>query len=210
MKKLLLTAFAVTCAVSVFAQGTVQFNNRVSGALTTHVYIGAQASLFGNGPTDNPAGTYDWTGYTLLTGSGFRAAILGANGAGVAADALSFGATPTTTSFRTGTSAGGFAITTATLGNVAQDAATATLQIFAWDARTGIVDPVAALSAFRGAQIAGGFSPTFNVNLIGGLVNTPPTLAGLQSFSIAIVPEPSTMALAGLAAASLLIFRRRK
>lgn len=35
-------------------------------------------------------------------------------------------------------------------------------------------------------------------------------LTGLQSFSVAIVPEPSIMALAGLSSAALLIFRRRK
>lgn len=46
--------------------------------------------------------------------------------------------------------------------------------------------------------------------------NTPPNLIGLGSGVVytlnynAVVPEPSSMALAGLGAASLLIFRRRK
>jgi len=38
MKKLVLTAFALTTAVGVFAQGTVIFNNRLGS--TTHVYGG--------------------------------------------------------------------------------------------------------------------------------------------------------------------------
>jgi len=38
MKKLVIAALTVTCAVSVFAQGTVVFNNRVTGTVVTHVY----------------------------------------------------------------------------------------------------------------------------------------------------------------------------
>jgi len=212
MKKLILTACAVTCAASVFAQGTIQFNNRVSSTLTTHVYVGGNSSRVGNGPTDNPSGPADWSGYTLLTGSGYMAAILGANGAGVAESSLTFGANPTTTSFRTGTSAGGFAIVIATINSVAPDAASATLEVFAWDrAASGITDPAAALAAWKaGSTWAGGLSGTFTVNNMGGNTFTPPVMTGLQSFNIYTVPEPATMALAGLGAAAMLIFRRRK
>jgi len=190
----------------------VQFNNRVSSTLTTHVYIGGTSSRVGNGANDNPSGPTDWTGYTALTGSGYLAAIMGAAGSGVAESSLQFGATPTTTSFRTGTAAGGFAITTASLGNVPKDSASATLEVFVWDrAASGITDPAAALAAWRaGSTWAGGLSGTFTVNNIGGDTFTPPVLTGLQSFNIYTVPEPATMALAGLGAAAMLIFRRRK
>ena len=59
--------------------------------------------------------------------------------------------------------------------------------------------------------IAAGKGGAFTVNNIGGSVNTPPNMPG-QSFNLYIqsIPEPSTFALAGLGAAALLIFRRRK
>jgi hypothetical protein len=211
MKKLILTGFAVACAGSVFAQGTVQFNNR-SAPVVSRVYLGGNSQKVGNAPGDTPAGTVDWTGYTALTGSGWMAAIMGANGSGQAESSLTFGANPTTTTFRGGANAGGFAVTTATLNSVAPDAPSATLEVFVWDrATSGLTDPAAALAAWRaGSTWAGGLSGTFTVNLIGGSVNTTPPLTGLTSFNVYAVPEPATMALAGLGAAALLIFRRRK
>ena len=75
MKKLILTAFALTAAVGVFAQGTVGFG--CYNALGTVHFWGPSsnnASLFmlGNGPTDSPAGTNDYVGRGM--------ALIGANG----------------------------------------------------------------------------------------------------------------------------------
>jgi len=213
MKKLILTACAVTCAASVYAQGTVQFNNRAVGAVVTYVYSGpGNSSRVGNGTSDTPTGTTDWTGYTKVSGSGWMAAILAANGQGTAESSLTFGATPQVTTFRTGGAAGNVASYTATLSQVSPDAAHATLEIFVWDrASSGITDPAAALAAWKaGSTWAGGLSGAFDVAAVGGASNTPPALTGWQSFNVYAVPEPATMALAGLGAAALLIFRRRK
>src|SRR5947208_772886 len=129
MNTLILAGFSVACAGSVFAQGTVQFNNRLAPVIT-RVYLGGIMHKVGNGPGDSPSGTTDWTGYTALTGSGWFAAILGGTGAGLPESALVFGPNPTTTTFRGGANAGGFVATIATLGNVAPDAAAATLEVF--------------------------------------------------------------------------------
>ena len=119
MKKLLLTAFAVTCAVSVYSQGTVNFNNRVTGALVNYVYYNPAVTqqIRGNGATDTPVGTQDWTGFTKISGANYMAAILGGTGASLAESALSFGATPQTTTFRTGTASGNIAGYVATVGS---------------------------------------------------------------------------------------------
>ena|SRR6267378_698447 len=109
MKKLVLTGLALTCAVSVFAQGTVIFNNRVVGTVVTHVYLprasSPSTSRVGNGSNDTPAETTDWTGWTALAGSAWFAQLLAANGANQAESSLIAAASPATT-FRTGTAAG--------------------------------------------------------------------------------------------------------
>jgi hypothetical protein len=220
MKKLILAAITLTSAASVFAQGTVVFNNRVAGTGITHIYGGAGA-VSGNGPTDLPAGTTDWTGYLLigtvggLGGSTTFAQLLGASGASAPEASLVPSSSPATT-FRTGSAAGFLAGTTATFNNIAPDAAAGSFELAVWDNSTGLYPTWTQASvAVAAGTIFGGRSPEFNLTLIGGSVNTPPNIVGaglLQSFSIVTttVPEPTTAALAGLSAAALLIFRRRK
>lgn len=203
MKKLLLTACAVTCAVSVFAQGTVAFNNRLSAtSLQTHVYLGGTSQLSGNGANDFPAGGTSWAGFTALAGAGYSACLVVNPGANQAYSAA--------TTFRTGGAAGYINPVTATLPGVAKDAASATIAMFAWDNKGGsISDPAAAWTAWQTAATAGGLSKTLTLSAIGGDFNTPPSMFGLESFNIFVIPEPSTMALAGLGFAALLVFRRR-
>jgi hypothetical protein len=221
MKKLILAAITLTSAASVFAQGTVVFNNRVAGLGTTHVYSGP-AYRGGNGPGDVPTGPGDYTGYILIgtvggmTASTTFATLIGAPGSGTAESSMQASTSPATT-FRTGAAAGNIVGTTDTFANIPADAAVATFEMVVWDNTSGLY-PTWTQASVGIAQklIAGGASPAFVLTQIGGTTFTPPNVVssiggqGLQSFGIPPVPEPATVALAGLGAAALLIFRRRK
>jgi len=218
MKKTLVTMMALTVALGAFAQGTVQFNNSTAGALTkvympdglTTYAAAAQtiAQKTGNTATDSVVGTQTYTG-ALLAGSGFTCQLWSAPGSGQAEGSL---AGQTTTTFRTGSAAGRLALTTATLANVLPDAAVATLQLRVFPTSYGTCANAFAAYTSGDPLAWVGKSITFDCTLIGGTVNTPPAMTGLTSFSLGVnaAPEPTSMALAGLGAASLLLFRRRK
>ncbi len=223
MKKLILAAIALSSAfsgISVFAQATVIFNNRVSGTLITHVYSGPSA-IQGNGPGDTPAGTNTWGGsYTLIgttggmTASTTFAQLLGAPGFNQPESALLPGLGVTT--FRTGAAAGNIAGTTATFANILPNASAATLEMVAWDNSSGLYPTWGSASvAWKNGLIGAGESGRWNQDNLGGtqpapnLLNSTDPSQHLQSFSL-VVPEPATAALAGLGAAALLVFRRRK
>jgi hypothetical protein len=220
MKKLILAAVAVTCAVSVFAQGTVTFNNRVVGSIVTHVYAPLAGSLtthqIGNGSADFPVGTTSWAGYTLIGttlagqygGQSTYAQLLSGLGNNVPEASLVPQATGLAT-FRTGAAAGFInGGVTASLSNVGADGQ-ATLEMVAWDNSSGqYATWTQAQPAWRAGLIAAGVSGTWN-SAVGGIF-TSPNIIGAQSFNLYFVPEPLTFALAGLGAVALLIFRRRK
>lgn len=221
MKSILLTLTAVTIATSGFAQGTIQFNNSTAGALTkvympdgNTSYPGGSAfaeAKTGNTATDSVPGTQVYTG-ALLQGSAFTAQVWAANGSSQPESALIFNGTGNSTTFRTGAAAGRLALTTATLNNIPKDAPVATLQIRVFPTSYGTwANALAAFNSGDGLAWVGK-SILFDITLVGGDVNTPPAMTGLTSFSLGtgIIPEPSSMALAGLGVASLMIFRRRK
>lgn len=96
------------------------------------------------------------------------------------------------TTFRTGAGAGFVVATDVTLPKVAPGASAA-IQM-----RATTTD-----------GFGSGNSKVFNVTLGGGL-NPPANLVGLEAFSATYIPEPSTIALGILGAAGLLALRRRK
>jgi len=219
MKKTLVTMMALAVAVGAFAQGTIQFNNSTAGALTKvympdgfSTYVAALNTVLqknGNTATDSVVGTQTYTG-ALLAGNTFTCQIFSAPGSAQSEGSL---VGQTTTTFRTGTAAGRLALTTATLANVPADAAVATIQLRVFPTSYGSwANALAAFNSGSDGLAWIGKSIVFDVNQIGGQVNTPPAITGLTSFSLGvnIAPEPTSMALAGLGAASLLLFRRRK
>ena len=215
MKKTLLASLALCVAVGAYAQGTVTFNNNGTG-YRAQVYAptpgNTSQSLLGNTAAGTPAGTQVYTG-GLLIGSGYTAQLFSGAAGTTDASLLVAAASGGIVTFRTGSAAGFTSTSTATLANVAKDAAAAVFQIRVWDNTSGLYASwAAAKPAWDAGLIAAGMGNLFTVNAIGGDLNTPPSLVGQQSFNIytTIVPEPGTFVLAGLAAASLLIFRRRK
>ncbi len=215
MKKLILAAFALTTAASVFAQGTIWINNR-STAGTSHIWgpssITPSLSLQGQALTgDTPAGTIDYVsaGMSLLQGANYRVMLLGAVGAN--APEASLIPQTITTGMRTGTGAGFISQLTTTLFAIPLDAPVATMQLVAWDNSSGLYPTwnQALLDAWQGGLVAAGKSLPVNVLAIGGEYNTPPQVTW-SSFNIYFIPEPGSFALLGLGAAAMLIFRRRK
>jgi len=240
MKKLILAAFALTAAASVFAQGTVIFNNRIAGGvgvgLSLHIFAPSTTapglSLIGIGSNDAGAGAV-----TAQRGSVSSMPLIGAGGSGgkygttttfaqligaVGNNAPEASLVPlgTPTTFRTGTSLGSVAVANQTLTGtpaIPKDAAAATFEIVAWDNSTGEYSTWAlAYPAWQLGLIAAGHSAPFVTTAIGGDLNPITNLnndkgnpGGMTSFNLYIIPEPSTMALAGLGLAALLVLRRR-
>jgi hypothetical protein len=89
--------------------------------------------------------------------------------------------------------------------------ATGTFQVFAWDGASGQAAYAAALAAWNGGSIHGGYSNPVTVPTggTGSPAGPPGALTGLQPWAVTIVPEPSTIAL-GIIGGLALLLRRRK
>jgi len=208
MKKLLLTTAATLLTVAAFGQGQVNFNNASSISGWTpvqdrHVYFTTNPALLLPGITAGAPVSSNHAGINL---GSLRAALYFA--ASTVNDPLQFTAAaggPATFKVSTSATAGSWFGGTRTLTGLATG--TANMFVVVWDSALSS-DPFS--SAAQGGLW--GRSAIFQYT-----IPTSPTPApaeflpnGLASFSIGIVPEPSTFALAGLGAAAMLILRRRK
>jgi len=189
MKKLIVTTLASFATLAAFAQGQVNFVN-VSGSppLNAPIFDGLNTTV-------------------KLAGANYQAGLY----AGPTSTSLAY--VGNSTAFLTGGGAGYFNGGTTTLTGIA-GGATAWLSVWAWDATLGGTTAGATLTQAiaSGKPDVYGFSAPFSVvtgNPAGSPPTTPAVMVGLTSFTM-VVPEPSTFALAGLGAAALMIFRRRK
>jgi len=220
MKKNLLVIAGLLCATAgAFAQGSIQFNNRVVNTTTAAVVApiygvetaNPTVAKHGNGATGPttpiPTGTQQYSGPALV-GTGFTASIwarpAGSGAAFVQAATTPFRATTSSTLFGFWT----VPSTAVVLPNVPSDPTVrAEILIRVWDNQGGqVTDWATALQR----NAAHGESLSFVVSdQLGGGVVLPPTLRGLESFQLT-VPEPSVIALGVLGAGCLFLLRRRK
>jgi len=218
MKKVFLIASALLCTYGVFGQGTVVFNNRVTGT-----FSGGQAAviapIYGVDQNDNrpktgntaagiPAGSTTYGGAALL-GSGYTIQLWGIGSSSYTTDASLQLVAGSTSSFRTSASGAGLILAGLTVAvPSAPGDSTAVLQVRAWDNKGGTVNNWAAVIA--DPTIARGQSANITSFPLGGGTTQPPNMVGLQSFQLyTIVPEPSTIALAIAGGFGLLFMRRR-
>lgn len=190
MKKLLLSALLVGLTASAFAQGQVNvreiFNTDPSPTATSN------GQIFRNGVL-NPAG------------SDFNLAFYG----GATAGSLSLLFTYSGSASAGISAAGAGTFFTPDIATIPGATANGFFQIEAWTgSATSYANFLANAGANFGAQSAVFQNPLGNPNA--SPPGTPAELTGMPAINMITVPEPSSFALAGLGAAALLIFRRRK
>jgi hypothetical protein len=212
MKTVPLTVIAAIAMVgtsNMMAQGSVIFNNR-RGTIT-HVWASSSSlHITGNSPIDNPAGTTDYSGNTLIGAAGgllaantTLASLLGVQGVAADDSAMQPGLLGpggiTTTTFRTGSAAGNIVPATATFNNIAPGAPQATFEMVVWDNSSGLYPTWAlAKDAWNAGLILAGKSPLFSFSTyIGGPLGGEPDWSqavGVTSFNLTkAAPVPPTL-----------------
>jgi len=202
MKKVLITTLLAITASFAFAQGTVNFNNKVSASGVDGVITYASGTQLGGTTGAKVDG---------LARPGAQAALY-AGADGTPEDALVL--VVPAVGFRSGAAAGYVNVGSAGSRAIAGVApgAFAIVQIRAWDANgvAGVTDYASALSH----QAQGAYAGKSNLlRLATGGTGTPPgpaaDLIGLQAFAIN-VPEPGSIALGFLGLGALFALRRKK
>lgn len=191
MKKLILTASLMVVAVAAFGQGQLIMNNNSA----TRLWEDRNNDGTTNGPTDSL-----WAG-----GPTSQVAVYGLAGSDQPAGSLVLQTTAQTNLFAAGLFAGG----TRTL---AIPAGPASVQVRAWSGSFPNYEAARAAALGGDLTVRTGSSSVLNITLLlpgptpaNGLVG-----AGLTSFGVAPVPEPSSIALGLLGLGAIVLFRRRK
>jgi len=204
IKSILVGVASLAFAVSSYAQGTINFVNSattlvtINGPATSGNTVNASTATYGTriqlyyqpGTVAQPA--------AITASSGIGAwELVGAVGTNIASN-------------------GRFSVGSMTLGNDAGAGTSVWLMAVAWSgASAGAATKYADLgSALADPTAYLGVSTVFSLvsgNPNGTPSTTPTSTAGIfPGVTLIPVPEPTTIALAGLGAASLLLFRRRK
>jgi len=221
MKKLLLTSVLSLATVAAFGQGAIALGNNFGKTVYQAPIYGpgtnsdSNVAISGQSALGVPAGTtvYDgpllqgtgwtiefyagptsatsWTQMSLLTTDfGFQTAASNAKPAGFFSAANGSAAVP-------GVPGGSLA----------------NYQVFVWQGTAAGVTPSQAQALYAAGSYAYGSTPieTTSAVLASGTA-TPPntTFPSFQLQDITSTPEPATLALAGMGAAGLLLFRRKK
>jgi len=187
MKKILLTLTVVGLAASVFAQGTVAFQNAIG--------VGGKVTIDGVLTTSSDTVTvqllYGPVGTALGSLTAVTPPFVTTTGNGLFYD----GATKTLTGITAGggSSDATMNVTLAIQGWVGNYAD--------WDTAVAAGAKVGQTSAFDNPTGGGGTPAAPAANLVGWMADNP--------LNLTIVPEPTTFALLGLGALGMLVFRRK-
>jgi len=202
MKKILVTSLLSLTAALAFGQGTVWFDN----APTTLSSPPNRQVTFRDATT--PGNVFGTAGAPAV-GTNFYASLYYKVGT-VTDDSLLALATKSQSKLRASTTTvpGTWSgVAYATLDGVPFGAGAVTLQVRVWDSVAG-----ATYDASLANNGVTGKSALFSYAMPGSASDPAASffMANFNGFTIQAVPEPSTFALAGLGAAAMLIFRRRK
>ena len=212
MKTTIFTTFLLATALGAFAQGTITFNNRVTGSIIAPIYgpdpVDQALRKSGQPAIGTPAGSTVYGG-ALLLGTSFTAQLWGgvAGTPGPALVALS-----ATTPFRTGAGAGFFTGIADVPNPLVPAGGMGSFQVRAWDNNNGQITTYAtAIAGLRAVGASDVFvsAPLGGTPAGGGLPITTPNMIGLTSFNLTIVPEPGVIALGVLGLGALLLRRRK-
>lgn len=208
MKKIIVLTLVGAASFGAFGQGLMNLGNQlgatvfrapisgpVSGNPTLEIHGQGTGSLY------FPQGSTSYAGASFLAGSGFSFSLYA--GTSDATLALVPGSVKP---FNTG-GAAGFVTTSAVTIPGIDAGLTCRFQIRAWDNASGATYELATI---RGASEIVTSGQLGGVNAQGTLFPINPDSTGWTAFNIHVIPEPSTFVLAGLGAAALVIFRRRK
>ncbi|MCP5516605.1 MAG: PEP-CTERM sorting domain-containing protein [Verrucomicrobiales bacterium] len=181
MKKLIVLAACVGATAMAFGQGQFNLNNRVTGSVDARVT---------NGAGDPLNGADGWVAQAYMSDA--------ENGSySPIADSM--------VTFRSSPVPAGLGYLNGGIKTVAGSDAGSSIwvKLYAWNTNDG-----ASYEAAEAAFGSIGMSNGVQISLGGGTIITP-DLVGLQGFSVAAVPEPSTLALGLLGIGALMLRRRR-